>query len=131
MRQTGVPAVAAFCISTATEDIPMLRLVPDDVLIETIRCLKPVARGRFRGCDRFDIDLTDLKPKLRSFLGMLEVTAQWTIGGTLKEFDYRREAYKDMAPEDYVEQYDRDFDKVCGAFLKNYDAKLAELGAAV
>ena len=62
---------------------------------------------------------------------MLEVTAQWTIGGTLKEFDYRREAYKDMAPEDYVEQYDRDFDKVCGAFLENCDAKLAELGAAV
>ena len=130
MRQTGVPAVAAFCISTATEETPMLRLVSNDDLHEATRCLVPVAKGQFRGCDGLDIDLDDLGRDLRFFLGMLELTAQRTIGGILNEFAYRREAYKDTASEDYAAQYDHDFKRVRGAFLENCDAQLAELGSA-
>ena len=48
----------------------------------------------------------------------------------LKEFDYRCEAYKDTASEDYAEQYGQDAVKVIGAFLEGCDARLAELRSA-
>ena len=127
LRQTGVSTVAAFCISTMTEEIPMLRIVPDGELSDAIRCLAPVAQGN---CGGLDIDFDDIPSKLPSFIAMLTVTAQWTIGRLLREIDYRHNTYKSTSPKKYAEQRGRDFDGVCAAFLENRDANLAELGAA-
>ncbi|MCH7958146.1 MAG: hypothetical protein IIB63_11370 [Proteobacteria bacterium] len=127
LRQTGVPMVAAFCVSTMTEEISMLRLVPDGEISDAIRCLAPVAKG---SCGGLDIDFDDIPSKLPSFIGMLTVISQWIIGRLLQEIDYRRDAYKAMSPKEYAGQRDHDSDKVCVAFLENCDAKLAALRAA-
>ena len=127
LRQTGVSTVAAFCISTMTEEIPMLRIVPDGELSDAIRCLAPVAQGN---CGGLDIDFDDIPSKLPSFIAMLTVTAQWTIGKLLREIDCRHDAYKSTSPKKYAERRGRDFNGVCAAFLENCNANLAELRAA-
>lgn len=127
LRQTEVPAVAAFCISTQTEEIPMLRLVPFNELPEAFDCLAPVAKG---SCDGLDIDFHEIASEAATFIATLILSAERACGSLLREIDYRCDTYKAVTPEEYAEQWGPDFDKVRTAFLENCDAKLAELGEA-
>ncbi len=127
LRQAGVSSLVAFCISTMTKEIPMLRLVPSGEFSDAIGCLAPVAKGDLGG---LDIDYNDIGSEAMYLTATLTIDAQRACGALLRELNYRRDASKGSSLEEYAEQHGQDFDRVIAAFLENCDAKLPELGEA-
>ena len=148
LSQTNVPTVASFCLSQTDKDIPMLRLVPNEELIEALTNLAPVAKGNIAGLDidwedfgatppaknlhRFSgrRSKKDLPYEAAFVVGVLTVDAQWLCGGLLNEMDYRDKTYRDLPDDEYADRYGSEFDEIKGAFLADCQRRLEDVKRA-
>ncbi len=148
LSQTGVPALAAFCLANNSKDIPMLRLVPDDELTGALKNLAPVAKGSIAGLDIDWEDIGTIRPpeNLHRFSGrqkktlpynaafavsVLTIDAQWLCGGLLNEMEYRCSTYKDLSDDEYADRYRSECDGILEAFQADGQRQLDEVKCAI
>ena len=149
LSQTDVPTVASFCLSHTDKDIPMLRLVPDEELLEALTKLVPVAKGNIAvlDLDWEDLGATTPAKNLHRFsgrrskkdlpyeaafvVGVLTVDAQWLCGGLLNEMDYRDKTYGDMPDDEYADRYGSECDEILEAFQADCQHRLEDVKCAI
>jgi len=141
LRQVSAPAVASFCLSHGTKDIPMLRLVPWDELSEALGKLAPVAKGNLAN---LDIDWGDLgttppvnrrskkglPPEAGFVVMVITIKAQWLCGGLLNEMKHREKTHKDLSDDEYADRHGSECDLIQEAFQADCQHRLEEVKRA-
>ena len=141
LRQTGAPAIASFCLSQGTKDIPMLRLVPWHELSEALGKLAPVAKGNIANLDIDWGDLgtnpltnrrskKDLPFEAGFVVAVLTIEAQWLCGGLLNEMKHRDKAYKKLSADEHADRYGSECDEIQEAFQVDCQRRLEEVKRA-
>ena len=149
LHQTGVPAIAAFCLGHKTKDIAMLRLVPDVELTEALTSLAPVAKGDIAGLDIDwgDFGATPPTKNLHRLSGrraknglpyeaafvvsVLTIDAQWLCGGLLNEMEDRYSTYKDILDDEFADRYGSECGEILDAFQADCQRRHNEVKRAI
>jgi Protein of unknown function (DUF3102) len=122
LRHLRVPAAVAVCVTMADEfEVPALRLVAADALVDALRLVVPYAKTDVEA-PALQIDTAGMSVKTQFGAAfVLKITAQYVVGKIFHELEYRHQRTE--------EQLDEEWESTHARLMQRIDKRLAKIRA--